>query len=388
MVRNTMSLVTGEFIGRNQEVQFLSNWLADSNTPAIVYIHDALEEFEKKGGIGKTWLLNRYYEMVEQQHVPVMIDFFDVMNRDGVVIAQRVVRALEKRYPHWQAQEFEKSLLEYREAVRRQRIEGISFRERLADALVSDLRLLQQSMKESNTYLLLFFDTFELIENNPITAVLRPTQTFPDIYKSSRVRVIIAGRNVLNWRHQNWVGREQEILTYPIAPFTYEETIGYLQNKSEVYDDIASLPQQTLQALYERTEGRPILVGLSSDVLNNRILTPDALATIDRKLFEASLVEEINRFEDPGKWVIFAMAHIYHRFNAAFLGRLMHWPGLQGLVPEIHYQELAERLVTLSFVRRSGSGEDFVLHDEMRRLVNQYCWRIQDGSGRLRRELS
>ena len=51
---------------------------------------------------------------------------------------------------------------------------------------------------------------------------------------------------------------------------------------------------------------------------------------IDKLMFEASLVEEINHFEDPRKWVIFSMAHVYHRFDATFVERLMHWPGLEG----------------------------------------------------------
>src|SRR5437588_7525262 len=82
------------------------------------------------------------------------------------------------------------------------------------------------------------------------------------------------------------------------------------------------------------------------------------------------------------------MAHIYHRFDASFLHRLINWPGLKGLVPEMQYQELVKELPTLSFVRSAGSSEDFVLHDEMRRLVNKYCWETLDQGGRLRRELS
>src|SRR2546430_11465958 len=95
-----------EFIGRTEEIKFLTNWLADGNAPSIVYIHDALEEKEKKGGIGKTWLLHRFYEQVEQQHqniIPVAMDFFNVLDRDSVVIAERVVQAVRKRYPLWTA---------------------------------------------------------------------------------------------------------------------------------------------------------------------------------------------------------------------------------------------------------------------------------------------
>jgi tetratricopeptide (TPR) repeat protein len=285
------------------------------------------------------------------------------------------------------AEEFDKLLQEYREAARGKKAEMATLRERLADALTADLRLLQQQMVETNTYLLLFFDTYEFIEYNPITAVLRPAQTFPDNYQSNRVRAIIAGRNSIDWKHQNWLGREKEVIVRTLPPFNYDKTVEYLQTRLDIYD-INSMPSETLQALYQKTEGRPIMLGLVIDVLNKRIKDLETLVAIDRPMFEASLVEEINHFEDPSKWVVFSMAHIYHRFDAAFLDRLINWPGLKGLVPEMQYWELVKELPALSFVRTSGSGEDFVLHDEMRRLVNKYCWETNDLDGRIRCELS
>src|SRR6266487_1885374 len=285
-----------------------------------------------------------------------------------------------------------------------------------------------------DTYLLLFFDTFELIEYNPITAVLRSATLFPDRYQSKRVRAIVAGRNALDWTHQNWVGRRGEIVVRTLPPFSKEEMTQYLKTrlyisaieagrnaldwthqnwvgrrgeivvrtlppfskeemtqylKTRLYIfDIDDLPSQKLEALYKRTEGRPILVGLAADVLNKRIKDLDTLIAINQSTFEASLVEEINRFDDPSKVAILSMAHVYHRFDANFLHRLMSWPGLKGFVTNTDYRELAEKLTTLSFVRRSGFGEDFVLHDEMRRMINLHCWKQQDPQEDLRRELS
>src|SRR5439155_8633608 len=111
------------------------------------------------------------------------------------------------------------------------------------------------------------------------------------------------------------------------------------------------ISSETMQALYQKTEGRPILLGLVADVLNKKITLPETLVAIDKSMFEASLVEEINQFEDPSKWIIFSMAHIYHRFDAAFIARLLNWPGLKGLVPEMQFQELVKELPTLSFLR-------------------------------------
>src|SRR5436309_1875145 len=137
-----MSTLTTEFIGREQEIAFLTEWLADEKAPSIVYFQDALQKKEKKGGIGKTWLLRRFYELVEQEYnniIPVTVDFFNVLDRDGVVIAQRIVQAVRKKYPNWTAEDFDKLLQEYREAVQGQKVEMSVLRERLADALADDL---------------------------------------------------------------------------------------------------------------------------------------------------------------------------------------------------------------------------------------------------------
>lgn len=49
---------------------------------------------------------------------------------------------------------------------------------------------------------------------------------------------------------------------------------------------------------------------------------------------------------------------------------------------------LAARLSRLSFVRKASTGESFVLHDEMRRLVVKYCWEELDLDRRQRRNVS
>jgi tetratricopeptide (TPR) repeat protein len=382
--------VTEEFIGREREIEFLSKWLADADAPSIVYVHDELEAQEKKGGIGKTLLLDRLLNLTATQFpnvVPVAVDFFNVMDRDGVVIVGRLIEALQQKFPRWEPESFQRLLQEYHEATLRGLAETANMRERLGDAFADDLRLLQLRMREENVYVLLFFDTFELIERHPIGAVLDPAHTFPDLYQSNRIRAIIAGRNPPDWSHPNWAGREKEALVYPLPPFTPEETIEYLKVHCYVYD-VSMLSDKMLQALYRRSEGRPILVGLLVDVLNKRIKTPETLISISRSEFEASLVEEINNFDDPSRWAIFSMAHIYHRFNATLLKLFVDRPGLKGLVPEMMYQELITALPQLSFVRRSTYSDDFVLHDEMRRLVNRYCWEKQDPDQRIRRDLS
>jgi tetratricopeptide (TPR) repeat protein len=387
-----MQLTNENFIGRTEEVSQFIHWLEDTSGSLIFYLHDALGDPAKKGGIGKTWLLRRFVSLFKEQaelrerFIPVVIDLFDVAGRDGVVIAERIVQALREIYPHWSPQGFEKVLRQYHETLQQKKGDAAGILNRLGDALSNDLRLLHERMVEMDRYILLLFDTFELIENNPITAVLHTSHTFPDTYNFERIRVVVAGRNELHMKHQNWIGREQDILSVALTPFSYQETLQYL----DYYDASLreDLSEEMLQALYQKAEGRPILLGLVTDVLDRSEKSLEELVAIKQASFEESLVTQINNFEDPVKWAIFCMAHVYHRFDLDFLHLIMSNPGLDRYIPQDKYQELTRTLPNLSFVRHSSSSKNFVLHDEMRRLVNKYCWEKQDPDESIRRELS
>jgi tetratricopeptide (TPR) repeat protein len=109
---------------------------------------------------------------------------------------------------------------------------------------------------------------------------------------------------------------------------------------------------------------------------------------VSKSYFEAYLVQQINKLENPINWVILFMAHAYHRFNFSILEWIVGHLGLKENIHEISRDHLSATLPHLSFVRRSSSGEDFVLHDEMRRLVIKYCWPTHDSELRFRKGIS
>ncbi|HWS83335.1 MAG TPA: hypothetical protein VN207_03665, partial [Ktedonobacteraceae bacterium] len=212
--------------------------MIDTEAPWILHFYDALEEKSKKGGIGKTWLL-RQCAMLAKQYQPniviVMIDFFDTSYRDGVAIAERIVKELEAKYPQWSARAFTKLLKEYHTANSAESIEGTDLRIELSKALRNDLSTLDRHLAKTKKSLLVFFDTFELVEQNPSVAVLGLSQTFPDNYQFERIGVVIASRNRLIWTHPNWLEREKETRCVAVAPFSQQEMIEYLSMES-VYD--------------------------------------------------------------------------------------------------------------------------------------------------------
>src|SRR6266567_710721 len=202
------------FIGRQREIETFKQWLVDADAPWILYFYDALEEQEKKGGVGKTWLLRKVAALAKEQIENigiVTVDFFNVADRDGITIAERVVLGLKEVNPNWVPTSFEEILEEYHSISKTGNVDRAELRLRLSTALTNDLQKLDESLQKTNKHLLVFFDTFELVEQNPTIAVLDANQTFPDNYHFKNMGVVIAGRNALDWRHTNWQGRQYEI---------------------------------------------------------------------------------------------------------------------------------------------------------------------------------
>jgi len=380
--------ISEHFIGRSNELKIFTQWLADDHAPRILYFYDALEEPEKKGGIGKTWLLRKCQENAQKEHPELAIasiDFFNVGDRNGVVVAERIVEELQRVFPDWVPTFFLEAIAEYRNVDQPEKEEAAEVRSALFKALTTDLHYLDRQLGKEQKALLVFYDTYELIETNPIIAALRFSQKFPDTYQFKHMYAVIAGRNALDWTHLNWQGREQEVQTVALTPFSQTEMAEYID--AESFYTINRQSEQT-KALYERTEGRPILIGLVTDVLNKRIMTLESLVNIPVLNFEPHLVMQINNLEHPLNWVILFMTHVYHRFNMDILNWILQEADLRHLVQDVQYDELVKNLPTLSFVRRPGHGEDFVLHDEMRRLVNEHCWPSNDRDLRYRNAIS
>ncbi|HLG61220.1 MAG TPA: tetratricopeptide repeat protein [Ktedonosporobacter sp.] len=381
-------MIEHDFIGREKELEIFTRWLTDPHAPWIVYFYDQLEEADKKGGVGKTWLLHKCKEIVRQRQrdiAVVAIDFFNIEHRDAITIAREIVNALQAVFPSWSPAIFNEALDDYHHSIETGTLDIEDVRSKLSTALLADLHTLDGQLQQGKKHLVVFFDTFELVEQNPLIAVLNPSHTFPDNYQFAHIGAVIAGRNALDWQHPNWKGREQEILPVAVAPFSLQEMVLYI-NKQTGLD-----PQQIGEyapALYQRTEGRPILVGLMADLLNHHIMSLNDLVALPVNSFEAHLVRQVNNLDNPINWVILFMAHIYHRFNISLLDWILARSTLIDAVPGAGQQKLIRTLPTLSFVRRAGTGEDFVLHDEMRRLVRVHWWDVNDTEQEFRRELS
>jgi tetratricopeptide (TPR) repeat protein len=373
------------FIGRTRELDIYQRWLNDPKQPWILSFYD---QSDKKGGIGKTWLLHQCVSLTKKIRpdvTVVRIDFFNVLDRGSVTIAIRVADEFQKTYPDWKPMAFLARLQEFQQTLEEGGADVAVLRSQIFEALHADLQQLEARLKQTGRALVIFFDTYELVESDPVIAVLAAGHTFPETYDFKQIGAVIAGRNPLDWKHPNWRGREREVLSVPMNPFSREEMIEYIKSRSF---ESFKLDERNVPTFYERTEGRPILVGLAVDMLNYQLMSQEDLLNVSLPDFEATLVTQVNNLSNPTNWLILFMAHAYHRFNFELLNWMLEATSLQALVPHVKRQSLGENLLTLSFVRKATTSDEFVLHDEMRRLIVQYCWNIQDLYESYRREVS
>src|SRR5579871_611796 len=92
------------FIGHTKELETFLHWVSHNDTPHILFFHDFTDIPEKKGGVGKTWLLRKCAELEKKYHPQTaiaIVDFFGVEDRDGVEVARRIVKSVQEVYPNW-----------------------------------------------------------------------------------------------------------------------------------------------------------------------------------------------------------------------------------------------------------------------------------------------
>lgn len=377
-----------KFIGRENEIQLFTHWVNDPTQPQLFFIHDTATQKNEQGGIGKTRLLRELYGMIEKDHpqiIPVLIDFFSPEDRDGITIARRVISALQHHYRQWSFAAFELALEEYRRTVQSRSADSAAQREQLLQTLFLDLEHMRERMNGEQKSVLLFFDTFERIEDNPAVAVLNAKQHFPDNYQSNLVRAVIAGRNTPRWSHRVWQGREQDVLLCPLAGFSLPEAREYLVENAPTSVALGEQPAETIQALHMLTGGRPILLALLVDILNHPEIQLTNILEMSRHRLEETLVQLLHLIK-PIDSVIYFMAHISHRFDVQIL------EAVASTIEMLQSSDLASsftKVAQLSVVRTSSSQHDvLVLHDEMRRMVNDYCWPREDPTRKIRSDLS
>lgn len=230
--------------------------------------------------------------------------------------------------------------------------------------------------------ILLLFDTLEMCE--PWMKKFW-TEVFPRL--STNTIAVLAGRPYRSMEEEQ-VGRSRfgeilkvfepgQVQEIPLSYFDLKLTRKYLEEES-----IETSPA-LIEKLYEMSAGRPIILALTCDwiKIHGRDLA-ELLAHKERREFQVDLVKRIRHLAFGQDQAILAMSHFYRRFDE----NLMAFVFKQDL--QWVRQVLAE-VSRYSFVKYresipGGAPGNSLLHDEMRRLVEEHVWPIVDPSGQQR----
>ncbi|MCI0511930.1 tetratricopeptide repeat protein [candidate division KSB1 bacterium] len=361
---------SSEFIGRKAEFARIEELFQHKGNLKIVGIHGA-------GGIGKTRLLQEIqlrYQDVGGLFVSTIYDFddpsFHILRNFRVLLAEQ----LDSKYfsPYLNAlDDFRKMEL----------------------ANVSPERL----GAESETIDRIFVSCF----NNGFAQKYRPVLLFDTIenvqdeylWEGYLLKQLAALKNSI----VILAGRKLDLIQANLTQTFGNEALDFIELKGFSFDEAneyfnwtrigKEIPDTLREKIHFLADGKPILIDLAIDWLSWDVPLPDlldySLADIKslepekllelREQFEQALVIEVLSFIKPTDRAILDMACVHRFFNTEILAFLL------GLSP-VKAKEMMRRLGQFTFVKPRPQN-NYVLHDEMRRMVNTYAWPKYDPFG-------
>lgn len=375
------------FVGRKREKEVFKSFLSPECPHTVLYVFSAPGDPAQKGGLGKTWLLQ---EFVRYRDPPVtdsllwssgIIDFYYLTNRSDVGILRHMTAEISGATKDAEGAAAILSSLEgYEQSLRT--ILGLQAQVALKREMQDEFAGWVRSALERTgaTRLVLFFDTFELIEGvgslvDFLTWVLHELRDC--------TRTVIAGRNQYAWGESTTPlsrGSALAVLELPLGGFDPAEATEYLIQRG-----MKGIDSEDARRISELVQGRPIILALVADLVSAGVYSVDQLTEVSQSELPEHLATRIldPRFP-PDSRIILAMAHVYHRFDEDVLRYLLPRAGL-----DVHEsEEVAASLARYSFVKYYRSTGEFVLHDEMRALVAEYVWPKHDRVQEMRREIS
>lgn len=385
------------FVGRQKEREQFKHFLAPESRVNILSIHT-----DGDGGIGKTQLVLRMQKDCKSFPNVVfakdLIDFYHTESRSRHGVMRQIASNLgAENFP-----EFGKLLQDYQVTV------DISERQELfpkvEEAFQRDYFSFSARMKDDRKIIVLFFDTYEVIQGSEIIVNGQKqaettefsqwieTQLFPHIFENTRI--VVSGRYPLQEADRS------RLLKINLAHFSLSDTIDFWKECFKGRNLTAEIgPDELIETFHTLADGRPVLLALFADWVNyeRNPLSPKELLhkieqgagkitqhniTKDQKqLFEKALIERIKLLIEPEDKAVTYMAVAYRRMTPEMFYFLTN-------IPIENCQDiLLEKLKPLSFIKYK-ERDIVLLHDEMRNLVNQHWWNEQDASRDIRRSIA
>lgn len=354
------------FVGRKHELNFFNKLLQQKTMETwILYLYG-------HGGMGKTQLLKKYLEQVkgyqDQGHTVIapktvnLIDLYQTEHRREDTLLKSIALHLAPNA----FQEFFTTFQDVEHTVEQGFIdeETFSSQERLRQAFLEGYRNLNAER------IVLAFDTTEQATRGVLTFF---EEILPQMHLlQPGTLILLAGRPEGNTK-----------IEAALPPKTYHSinvTGLSAQDVAEYFaiEGCTSIGQHEINQLAERIEGRPIRVALVIDWLREGNTIEELLAVAPVE-FEQSLVMRVAGLRYPQDWIILYMALFDRYFDENILQ----------IVLPIDSMPALDTLTRFSFIKHfppvlPQDKGTWLLHDEMRDLINKHVWPAQDLSGETR----
>jgi len=392
--------------------------MSNRRVPSDFYIEreGAVEEFERflssdavhilniftngDGGIGKTRLLLKFQQYCSENPEKVvtakrLVDFYNTESHTKLGIMRQIADSVGR--DHLPA--FKESLEEY------EKTSDASILPRVENTFRESYRAFSERQQQENKRVVLFFDTYEVIQkvdeeasaSGTELSLWIETKLFPEL--AGNTKFVVSGRYALTDITQT--GLSVQPLELP--HFSLAETSDFLKTWFEE-DEEALIKkfgsEERINTFHALANGRPILLALLVDNINyeRKPLSPDkflydiekqtgkigeAITEKQKEIFEKALIYRIADISTPEDRTVTLMAIAYRRMTAGLLSFLIGQP-----IEKAQAQEVLETLKSFSFIKPKEAEAVYLLHDEVRRMIVDLWWDKHDPERTVRQDIA
>lgn len=362
------------FIGREQELDQIDTWINEQGTYRVVCI-------DGEGGIGKTRLLQeihrRYGRDQAEIFVTRILDFDDRTLQTPISLGLAMSQVLIR--PDEEIEDKFKSYLEMLHFYQQLTASASTpkslikeIRGKMLDAWYQDFNQITL-----NSRVIYLFDTSEKIKNNKeVTDYLKQNLLSK---KANNALFIIAGRNADDLFHDFYPLLEDSTQLISLQPFDNNSAYTFMQEAT--FDFLED--QDLAQKIIFLADGRPILLGLATDLLERQYdlnwlkdISLDDLQNLSleslekyKNHFKQNLVKEIGENRTNLDILIQTLSRIYPA-NSELIETVLE---ISEHDAEVLFQNAKEYI----FMKILPDGT-ISLHDEVRALIQELVWPSND----------
>lgn len=341
-------IVQSQFVNRLKELSLFEDMLKADRTIGILSISG-------DGGTGKTWFMLRALQQALAKGRMLCakpIDFYITEYHSAAGVREDLSQQLGSEH----FSDYQRAMNDLRlgRAAGQSPETIMGLDEKVQSAFINGYNNLADRWDK----ILLSFDTFEVVQDQSVGQWLI-NELLPKLH---RTVVLLSGRKNKSIDFGSLVDIVVPVELGEVQP---EDAHTYFRLKG-----VTDVPEDVVKKLWEKAEGRPLLLDLVIDWLKENLDFEGLVETPPEK-FEEELVARIRELRDSRYRAILYMAWAHRRLDLEMLKWLMQ-------DETVNYSLLVEDLRKLSFVKYRGQIQSILLHDKMRDLVVKYVWGIVD----------